>query len=300
VRRVAGRSWQSGGTGLYRAASARRAGSAGRAGSARGRLGAVAALWILGLGGASVALGAFMAAPDPPPTPSAGALPAGPGGTGPTLPASTPTRIDIDAIDVHAPVEAAGVDERGEVVVPPLTAPHLANWYKLGASPGEAGNAVILGHVDSRKVGAAVFYDLGRLRAGTLVNVTRADGIVAVFKVDGVALYPKATFPVDTVYGPSARAGLRLVTCGGAFDAKTRNYAGNTVVAATLVSWHRTGDADLAAPLRTFIPELPPPPKTGPSKKAAPKAAKATKAKATKTAKPKKSAKAKASPTRRR
>jgi hypothetical protein len=313
VRRVAGRSWRSGGTGLYRAAPARRVGSGrGRAASARRRLGAVAALWILGLGGASVALGAFMAAPDPPPTPSAGALPAGPGGAGPTLPASTPTRIDIDAIDVHAPVEAAGVDERGEVVVPPLTAPHLANWYKLGASPGEAGNAVILGHVDSRKVGAAVFYDLGRLRAGALVNVTRADGVVAVFKVDGVALYSKAAFPVDTVYGPSARAGLRLVTCGGAFDAKTRNYAGNTVVAATLVSWHRTGDADLAAPLRTFIPELPPPPKTSPSKKAAPKpAAKATKkAKATKAAKPKKSAKPKktkkpaarpkASPSRRR
>jgi hypothetical protein len=239
-----------------------------------------------------------MAAPDPLPTPSAGALPAGPGGAGPTLPASAPTRIDIDAIDVHAPVEAAGVDERGEVVVPPLTAPHLANWYKLGASPGEAGNAVILGHVDSRKVGAAVFYDLGRLKAGALVNVTRADGIVAVFEVDGVALYRKASFPVDTVYGPNARAGLRLVTCGGAFDAKTHNYAGNTVVAATLVSWHRAGDADLAAPLRTFIPELPPPPKASPTKKAAPKpapAAKPTKkATATKKAKPKKSAKAKA------
>jgi hypothetical protein len=281
VRRVAGRAWEGGGTGLYRARSAR---------TLRGRLGAVAALWMLGLGGAAVALGAFMAAPDPPPTPSSGALPAGPGGTGPTLPASTPTRIDIDAIDVHAPVEAAGVDERGEAVVPPLTAPHQANWYKLGASPGEAGNAVILGHVDSRKVGAAVFYDLGRLKAGTLVDVTRADGIVAVFKVDGVALYQKASFPVDTVYGPNARAGLRLVTCGGTFDAKTHNYAGNTVVAATLVSWHRAGDADLASPLRTFIPELPPPPKASPTKKAAPKpatAAKPTKkATATKPAKP--------------
>ena len=217
MRRIAGRAWEGGGTGLYRARSARRL---------RGRLGAVAALWMLGLGGAAVALGAFMAAPDPPPTPSSGALPAGPGGTGPTLPASTPTRIDIDAIDVHAPVEAAGVDERGEAVVPPLTAPHQANWYKLGASPGEAGNAVILGHVDSRKVGAAVFYDLGRLKAGALVNVTRADGIVAVFKVDGVALYQKASFPVGTVYGPNARAGLRLVTCGGTFDAKTPQLRG--------------------------------------------------------------------------
>jgi hypothetical protein len=283
VRRVAGRAWEGGGTGLYRARSAR---------TLRGRLGAVAALWMLGLGGAAVALGAFMAAPDPPPTPSSGALPAGPGGTGPTLPASTPTRIDIDAIDVHAPIEAAGVDERGEAVVPPLTAPHQANWYKLGASPGEAGNAVILGHVDSRKVGAAVFYDLGRLKAGTLVEVTRADGIVAVFKVDGVALYQKASFPVGTVYGPNARAGLRLVTCGGTFDAKTHNYAGNTVVAATLVSWHRAGDADLAAPLRTFIPELPPPPKASPTKKpkktAQPKATKkpAAKPKATKKPKP--------------
>jgi hypothetical protein len=236
-------------------------------------------------------------APDPPPAPAAGALPAGAGAGGPTLPPSVPTRIDIDAIDVHAPIEPAGVDERGEVVVPPLTAPHLTTWYERGAAPGQAGNAVILGHVDSRTVGPAVFYRLGRLAAGALVEVTRSDGLVAVFKVDGVALYPKADFPVQTVYGPSRSAGLRLVTCGGAFDAKTRNYAGNTVVAATLVSWHPAAGA---APLRTFIPPLPTPSAT-PS--ATPKASPKPKAtKATKKAKPKRTTKPrpKPSPTRRR
>ena len=70
-------------------------------------------------------------------------------------------RVDIAAIGVHAPDVAAGVDKTGAVAVPPLAQPYLTNWYQDGPSPGQAGNAVILGHVDSRKVGAAVFYRLG-------------------------------------------------------------------------------------------------------------------------------------------
>jgi len=37
------------------------------------------------------------------------------------------------------------------------------------------------------------------------------------------------------VYGPINYAGLRLITCGGTFDEKTKNYESNTVVFATLI-----------------------------------------------------------------
>ena len=38
------------------------------------------------------------------------------------------------------------------------------------------------------------------------------------FTVTRVARYPKDAFPTAEVYGPTADAELRLITCGGAFD----------------------------------------------------------------------------------
>ena len=98
-------------------------------------------------------------APPPPPRPPATSL-ARPSPTTSALPALTgsqPVRLDIDRIGVHAPVAAAGLDTDGQVAVPPLDQPWLTTWYDRGPSPGERGNSVIIGHVDTRKVGAAVF-----------------------------------------------------------------------------------------------------------------------------------------------
>ncbi len=194
------------------------------------------------MAGAGIITAAFAAAPDPPSAPKAAAIPAtatGPIDKVPTLPKSTPTRIDIAAIDVHAPIVAAGVDAQGAVAVPPLSQPYRTNWYEDGPSPGQAGSAVILGHVDSKKVGAAVFYNLGKLTKGSRINVTRSDGTVAVFEVTGVALYPKSKFPTNLVYGPTSTPGLRLITCGGSFDAAAHTYRGNIIVTATMTSSHR-------------------------------------------------------------
>ena len=84
---------------------------------------------------------------------------------------------------------------------------------------------MLLGHVDSAEYGPGVFFDLGDLRPGDTITVTRADGTAAVFAVDQVISYPKASFPTLEVYGNTDNAALRLITCGGTFDASTRNYA---------------------------------------------------------------------------
>lgn len=96
-------------------------------------------------------------------------------------------------------------------------------------TPGEPGAAVLLGHVDSARDGPAVFYRLGELRPGDRI----ADGGTVTFVVASVARYPKPEFPADRVYGAVAYAGLRLVTCGGAFDPARRGYRDNIVVYAT-------------------------------------------------------------------
>ncbi|MEU8261429.1 class F sortase [Micromonospora sp. NPDC048999] len=169
-----------------------------------------------------------------PPQPDASVAPTAErsGPPGPVLPRSEPVRVAIPRIGVDAPIVPVATDDDGELEVPPLEQPEIAGWYRQGPAPGEAGNAVLVGHVDSQN-GPAVFFDLGRLRPGDTVRVTRADGRLATFIVDGVGAYPKDRFPSDRVYGGGADARLRLITCGGRFNPRTGSYPDNIVVFAT-------------------------------------------------------------------
>jgi hypothetical protein len=64
------------------------------------------------------------------------------------------------------------------------------------------------------------------------VLVHRVDGTTARFTVTAVDRYPKDRFPTGAVYGPTPRAELRLVTCGGDFDPHRGSYTDNVVVTA--------------------------------------------------------------------
>ena len=152
------------------------------------------------------------------------------------LPSSKPVAIDIPAIDVHSVIQYVGLTPEHTVEVP-APGPHYdeAAWYKYSSTPGSTGPAVIIGHVDSAAEGPSVFFDLGDLRPEDKVLVTRADGRVAVFSVDGVRSYPKDDFPTKLVYGKDEHAVLRLVTCGGPFDDSTGHYLENIVVFASMV-----------------------------------------------------------------
>ena len=108
-------------------------------------------------------------------------------------------------------------------------------WWPGSSSPGAVGPAVIVGHLDSR-TGPAVFAGLSVLRPGDSVSVQRADGSTAVFRMRSLGVFTKARFPTAEVYGRTANAQLRLITCGGAYDRTARTYLGNLVVFADLVS----------------------------------------------------------------
>jgi hypothetical protein len=151
---------------------------------------------------------------------------------GPVLTRSAPVKVAVPSIGIRAPLTRLGLEADGSVQVPPAARPGEAGWYTGGPTPGERGAAVILGHVDSAK-GAAVFYDVGRLRPGHRIEVTRADGTVAVFTVESVERVPKDRFPTQRVYGPLDHAGLRLITCGGSFDKTRRSYRDNIIVYAS-------------------------------------------------------------------
>ncbi|MER7893141.1 class F sortase [Micromonospora sp. NPDC094482] len=204
-----------------------------RRGNGRRAAPAVAAVALLGVTGLGLVTVGLTTDPPRPPQPSTAAPPASrPAPDLPPLPHAVPTLVQIPAIDVRAEVVPVGADAAGVLEVPSLDRPGLAGWYRHGVTPGESGNAVLVGHVDS-PAGPAVFFDLGRLRPGHIVRVTRLDASVATFTVDGVGSYPKDHFPTGLVYGPATGSALRLITCGGRFDERTGNYVDNVVVFAT-------------------------------------------------------------------
>jgi LPXTG-site transpeptidase (sortase) family protein len=200
----------------------------------RRRLSALAVFVLaIGAGSTMIAIGLHGGGPPQPPRPASVTAPE------PVVKASPmshalPLRIAIPRIHVDAPVEALGQNADGTVEVPPLNRPNLAGWYKYGPTPGQAGAAVVLGHVDAHRH-EAVFFRLGSLRHGDRIRVTRTGGSVATFAVDSVVPVPKNGFPTRSVYGRTSYAALRLVTCGGRFDTRTKHYLGNIIVYAHLV-----------------------------------------------------------------
>ena len=152
------------------------------------------------------------------------------------LPASAPMTIVIPAIKVNAPVTHLDLNSNGTVQVPPLDDHNLAGWYDRSVMPGAKGTSVILGHVDDY-AGPSVFYNVKNLRKGEAIYVNRADGVTAEFAVDGVQKATKTNFPTSDVYGNVPYSALRLVTCGGPFDAKTGEYLDSIVVYAHLAGF---------------------------------------------------------------
>jgi hypothetical protein len=161
--------------------------------------------------------------PGPPPAGAVAAppRPIGPAGVAP------PVYLSIPVIGVHTRLIRLGLTARGTLQVPASTS--VAGWYTGGPRPGQVGSAVIAGHIDSY-LGPGVFFRLRLLRPGDRVYVRHADGTLAVFRVYAERSYPKDRFPTQKVYGPAPDPELRLITCGGTFDAAIGSYLNNVVV----------------------------------------------------------------------
>jgi LPXTG-site transpeptidase (sortase) family protein len=155
------------------------------------------------------------------------------------LPRSAPTRLTIPSIDVNAPFTPLDIGPSGQLNAPPVDNTNLVGWYRGGATPGERGTAIVAGHVDT-KTGPAVFLLLRTVKKGDAVHITRQDGTIVTFKVDSVETFSKADFPNDRVYADTPDPQLRLITCGGNYDKKAKDYEDNVDVFAHLDSVKRT------------------------------------------------------------
>ena len=150
------------------------------------------------------------------------------------MPPSEPIEIRIPKIDAVSSLVPLGLNADETVEVPPVEQPLQAGWYSLARTPGEAGPAVVLGHVDGDRQ-PGIFFRLKELVVGDEVVVSRKDGTTAKFHVYKKEQIAKVSFPTEAVYGDTDAPELRLITCGGNYDQAARSYRDNVIVYATLV-----------------------------------------------------------------
>lgn len=145
----------------------------------------------------------------------------------------TPTRVTITALNIDAPLSATGLDQDGQVVVPPVDQPMQAAYLRWGAQLA-AHPLVILAHVNGRdahrKAVPGLFAHLTTLAPEDSVTVAYSDGSTRSFTVLRAIDVPKDRFPTDEVYGSTEPGQLRLITCTGDFNPKTHSYLDNHVV----------------------------------------------------------------------
>lgn len=147
--------------------------------------------------------------------------------------APPPRRVTIDRLGIDSTLAPLDVQADGTLEVPADYA--QAGWHRSGTRPGNTGPAVLVGHVDSTE-GPAVFFRLRELAPGDRLSVARVDGSQVIFEVYAVERYAKANFPTDAVYGATTVPELRLLTCGGSFDERSRSYEDNVVVYARVAA----------------------------------------------------------------
>lgn len=144
-----------------------------------------------------------------------------------------PSSLSIPSIGLEAPVNPYGLDDRGAMDVPDNG--NEVAWFEPGFEPGQQGNAVLAGHVDSEKA-PAVFWDLKELKPGDEIIVSDSKGKALRFEVVKIESYERNEAPIQKIFGSSSARRLNLITCTGYFDRDARTYVERMVVYTELKS----------------------------------------------------------------
>jgi sortase (surface protein transpeptidase) len=135
-------------------------------------------------------------------------------------------RLRIPALGLMTAIEPVGL--RAGAMDVPTNVWHVG-WLHLGPRPGDVGNAVIDGHLDST-TGPAIFRDLHNLRVGDTIYVTDRAGIERGFVVTDLHSYRLTDAPRARIFGPTTGRHLNLITCSGTWQAWAHLYDQRLVV----------------------------------------------------------------------
>ncbi len=155
-------------------------------------------------------------------------------------------RIIISSIGVNASLTYRKVGLDG--VMPNPDSPDdivyydFSNWAGKGGAPGQGGNSIFAGHVDSGTKACdngtkpppceAVLWDLNQLKIGDEIDV-QLSGQTYKYKVTSNQPVNANTGPWDQIVSATAQESITIITCGGDFNRDTHEYSNRQVLTAT-------------------------------------------------------------------
>jgi Sortase domain len=148
------------------------------------------------------------------------------------VPPGWPQSLTIPKIGTSAPIESLSLTSGDS-----LHAPFRwmdAGWYSRGPRPGEPGNAVMFGHLDSY-TGPAVFWSLNTLQPGDSISIAYRDGRRLTFRVMWQHVYPTTQMPQSWMFGANRQRGVIIFTCAGIFHSGGTGYDHKLVIFARLI-----------------------------------------------------------------
>ncbi len=152
-----------------------------------------------------------------------------------TVSASVPAHLIIPRIGVDAPVENVNIQSNGDLGTPVQNQWEGVGWYSNGPRPGQAGSAVIDGHLDRPGGYPAVFWYLRDVQVGDVIMVVDTNGKTLRFRVTRTAAYPPLAAPLQEIFGDSGGTYLNLITCAGTWIPSQHQTTLRLVVYTTLI-----------------------------------------------------------------
>jgi len=144
------------------------------------------------------------------------------------------SRLRIAKIGVDANIVELGIDDQGYMETP--SEPLDVAWYGFSSHPSFGGNAVFAGHVDSAKIGPAIFWRLRQVTNGDEIEVALSDGTTYSYRVINATSFSSNDAPVQDIIGATEKDSITIITCDGAFNTRTREYDRRLIVRAERVS----------------------------------------------------------------
>ncbi len=152
-----------------------------------------------------------------------------------TVTASVPAHLLIPSIGLDAPVENVNIQSNGDLGTPVQNQWEGVGWYSNGPRPGQAGSAVIDGHLDRPGGYPAVFWYLRNVQVGDTIMVVDTNGKTLHFRVTRTAAYPPLAAPLQEIFGDTGGTYLNLITCAGTWIPTQHQTTLRLVVYSTLI-----------------------------------------------------------------
>jgi hypothetical protein len=146
----------------------------------------------------------------------------------PVQPAGTKVGVDnlvIPSLHVDALVLTTSIVDH-ELVIPG-DVHDVGEWGRQA----NAGTTIVAGHINWVGQGPGALGSLADIAPGSAVYLANRAGVVSVWSVVSLRSVPKKDLP-QVLFAPGGARRLVLVTCGGAFNAATHQYADNVLAIA--------------------------------------------------------------------